>query len=175
MGQAGQTDVSVTKTTMEAWMQSLNEPDPKEALLASDARLVLVAQNTLGHPIVHQGKAEVMSFFQGYEHASGAREFLSVDGGAFMIEVKHGMPHARMGILVFEVNPDGKIQNIKAWTGDLRHATADLNDSGLTGVSLKQLRAGALQKCSVLVEFCQIISSQLGRSVCHLCWSCRHD
>ena len=61
-------------------MQSLNEPDPKEALLASDARLVLVAQNVLGDPIVYQGKAEVMEFFQGYEHADSAREFLSVDG-----------------------------------------------------------------------------------------------
>ena len=141
-------------------MQSLNEPDPKEELLASDARLTLVAQNTLGDPIVHQGKAEVMNFFQGYEHAAAAREFLSVDGGAFLIQVEHGMPHPRMGILVFEVNPDGKIQNIKVWTGD------HLNDNGLTGVGLKQLRAGALQKCSVLVEFCQIISSQLGRSVC---------
>ena len=147
-------------------MQSLNEPDPKEALLASDARLTLVAQNTLGDPIVHQGKAEVMNFFQGYEHAAAAREFLSVDGGAFLIQVEHGMPHPRMGILVFEVNPDGKIQNIKVWTGDLRDDTADLNDNGLTGVGLKQLRAGALQKCSVLVEFCQMISSQLGRSVC---------
>ena len=39
VGQAGQTDVSVTKTAMEAWI--------KEALLASDARLVLVAQSVL--------------------------------------------------------------------------------------------------------------------------------
>ena len=39
-----------------------------------------------------------MNFFQGCEHAAAAREFLSVDGGAFMIEVKHGMPHSRMGI-----------------------------------------------------------------------------
>ena len=147
-------------------MQSLNEPDPKEALLASDARLVLVAQNVLGDPIVYQGKAEVMEFFQGYEHADSAREFLSVDGGAFMIEVSHGMPHPRMGILIFEVNPDGKIQNIKVWTGDLRDDTADLNDSGLTGVASLAQRAGALQKCSVFVDCCQIIRTQLGRSVC---------
>ena len=147
-------------------MQSLNEPDPKEALLASDARLALVAQNVLGDPIVYQGKAEVMSFFQGYEHADSAREFLSVDGGAFMIEVSHSMPHPRMGILIFEVNPDGKIQNIKVWTGDLRDDTADLNDTGLTGVASLAQRDGALQKGSVLVDFCQILSRQLGRSVC---------
>ncbi|CAE7548084.1 CBWD5 [Symbiodinium sp. CCMP2456] len=122
-------------------MQSLNEPNQKEALLASDARLVLVAQNVFGVPIVYQRKAEVMNFFQGSEHAAAAREFLSVGGGAFMIEVPHGMPHPRMGILIFEVNPDGKIQNIKVWTRDLRDDTADLNDSGLTGVaSLTQLR-----------------------------------
>ena len=147
-------------------MQSLNEPDPKEELLASDARLALVAQNVLGDPIVYQGKAEVMSFFQGYEHADSAREFLSVDGGAFMIEVSHSMPHPRMGILIFEVNPDGKIQNIKVWTGDLRDDTADLNDTGLTGVASLAQRDGALQKGSVLVDFCQILSRQLGRSVC---------
>ncbi|CAE6948684.1 CBWD5, partial [Symbiodinium sp. CCMP2456] len=145
VGQAGQTDVSVTTAAMESWMQSLNEPDPKEALLASDARLVLVAQNVLGDPIVYQGKAEVMNFFQGYEHAVGAREFLSVDGGAFMIEVSHGMPHPRMGILIFEVNPDGKIQNIKVWTGDLRDDTADLDDSGLTGVASLAQRAGTTE------------------------------
>ena len=166
VGQAGQTDASVTKAAMDAWMQSLNEPDPKEALLASDARLALVAQNVLGDPIVYQGKAEVMSFLQGYEHADSAREFLSVDGAAFMIEVSHSMPHPRMGILIFEVNPDGKIQNIKVWTGDLRDDTADLNDTGLTGVASLTQREGALQKYSVLVNFCQIISSQLGRSVC---------
>lgn len=145
VGQAGATDVSATTAAMEAWMQSLNEPDPKEALLASDARLVLVAQNVLGDPIVYQGKAEVMEFFQGYEHADSAREFLSVDGGAFMIEVSHGMPHPRMGILIFEVNPDGKIQNIKVWTGDLRDDTADLNDSGLTGVASLAQRAGTTE------------------------------
>ena len=78
--------------------QSYHGGVDSEPELASDARLGLLAQNTLRDPIVHQGKAEVMKFFQGYEHAAAAREFLSVDGGAFMIEVKHGVPHSRMGI-----------------------------------------------------------------------------
>lgn len=51
------------------------------------------------------------------------------------------------------VNPDGKIQNIKVRTGDRRDDAADLDDSGSTGVaSLTQLRAGALQMCSVRVD-----------------------
>ena len=72
-------------------------------------------------------------------------------GGSYSSRVL--IDHPRMGILIFEVNPDGKIQNIKVRTGDRRDDAADLDDSGLTGVaSLTQLRAGALQMCSVRVD-----------------------
>jgi len=127
---------------MEAWMHDLNEvTEEKEDLLADDVRLVLMTQLTAA-PEIHEGKPQVEAFFRDWEHGAEARAFLSTDGGAFMVEVKHGPPQPRMAAQVFEVSDSGKIHSIKIWVASLNLDEQDLNDNGLTSVSL--LASGTL-------------------------------
>ncbi|CAE7417670.1 CBWD5 [Symbiodinium natans] len=127
--------VALTKAAMETWMLNFNNnAAEKHDLLAADVRLTHMSQVT-DAPETRDGKAEVIDFFRDFENATGAREFLSVDGGAFMIENKGNNLHPRMGLLIFEVNPEGKIQDIKIWVASLQGDRDDLSDSGLTSVA----------------------------------------
>ena len=64
-----------------------------------------------------------------YGHAATAREFLSVDPGAFAIEMMRDDRLGRMGADIFEVNGEGKIFDIKVWMATFRNDTADLKRS----------------------------------------------
>ena len=135
MVQVGEAGVALTKAAMETWMLNFNNnAAEKHDLLAADVRLTHMSQVT-DAPETRDGKAEVIDFFRDFENATGAREFLSVDGGAFMIENKGNNLHPRMGLLIFEVNPEGKIQDIKIWVASLQGDRDDLSDSGLTSVA----------------------------------------
>ncbi|CAE7622576.1 CBWD5 [Symbiodinium sp. CCMP2592] len=135
MVQVGEAGGALTKAAMETWMLNFNNnAAEKHDLLAADVHLTHMSQVT-DAPETRDGKAEVIDFFRDFENATGAREFLSVDGGAFMIENKGNNLHPRMGLLIFEVNPEGKIQDIKIWVASLQGDRDDLSDSGLTSVA----------------------------------------
>ena len=55
----------------------------------------------------HDGIDGVLSFFHRYRHAATARKLLSVDPGAFAIEMMRGDRQGRIGANIFDVNAEG--------------------------------------------------------------------
>ena len=126
--------VEAAKDTMEAWLDHINEKvQPRRELVTEDVHLMVVSQH-YDRAVTHDGIDNVMSFFHRYGHAATAREFLSVDPGAFAIEMMRDDRQGRMGADIFEVNAEGKIFDIKAFMATFRNDTANLNDAGLTDV-----------------------------------------
>ena len=125
-------DPAVTSGVMEKWMANVNDdaPEPHAGLFATDAHLMLISEEDTA--VTFDGAEDVMNFFRRFGHASTAREFLAVDGGAFLVEIQNNL---RMGVFVFQVNGEGKIFDVKIWMASLRTDTADLNDHGLTPVN----------------------------------------
>ena len=126
-------DPAVTSGVMEKWMASVNDdaPEPHAQLFATDAHLMLISEEE-AQAVTFDGAEDVLNFFRRFGHASATREFLAVDGGAFLIEIQNNL---RMGVFVFQVNGEGKIFDAKIWMGSLRTDAADLNDHGLTPVN----------------------------------------
>ena len=139
-------DGTLTKAAMETWMRNIHDDTAvaKRDLLATDAHLTIMSEES-DAPETCDGKADVMENLRHIGQGQ-AREFLSVDGGAFMIEVKND---GRMGTYVFEVNGEGKIQDIKVWMGSLRGV--DVTDPGLTDIDGNQTLLQRSRKVQALV------------------------
>ena len=120
--------------TMEAWLDHINEKvQLRRELVTEDVHLLVLSQH-YDRASTHDGVDSVMSFFHRYGHAARAREFLSVDPGAFAIEMMRDDRVQREGADIFEVNAEGKIFDIKVWMATFRNDTEDFNDAGLTDV-----------------------------------------
>lgn len=123
------------KATMEAWLENINDKvQLRHELVTEDVHLMVLSQH-FDRAHTHDGIDDVFSFFHLYGHAATAREFLSVDPGAFAIEMMRDDRLGRMGADIFEVNGEGKIFDIKVWMATFRNDTADLSDTGLTDVA----------------------------------------
>ena len=113
----GQGPGSATTATMHAWLDHINEKrELRRSLLADNVHMVVITKHN-STVMTYSGIDEVLPFFHYYGHATRAREFLSVDGGAFAIEATKSL---RMGTYVMEVDAEGKIFDIKIWMGSLR-------------------------------------------------------
>ena len=130
------TDIAeAAKATMEAWLENINDKiQLRHELVTEDVHLMVLSQH-FDRASTHDGIDVVLSFFHRMGHAATAREFLSVDPGAFAIEMMRDDRLGRMGADIFEVNGEGKIFDIKVWMATFRNDTADLSDTGLTDVA----------------------------------------
>ena len=123
------------EATMEAWLEHINDNIRwRHELVTEDVHLMVLSQN-LDRATTHDGIDDVLSFFHTMGHAFTAREFLSVEPGAFAIEMMRDTRVRRMGADIFEVNGEGKIFDIKVWMATFRNDTTDFNDTGLTEVA----------------------------------------
>ena len=132
------------QATMEKWLDHINDRAPlRQELLAEDVHLMVASQHQ-ERAVTFDGTDSVLAFFHRYGHATRAREFLSVEPGAFAIEMTK---NSRMGADIFEVNAEGQIFDVKIFMGSLSSDKADLNDTGLTNVtSGGQARISASQQ-----------------------------
>ena len=141
-------NIDPVNATMQQWLDHINQMTSlREGLLEEDVYLTVLSQHTKTAE-TYAGKETVLSFFHSFGHATRAREFLSVDTGAFALEITKNQ---KMGANIFEVNPEGKIFDIKIFMGSLRDDEEDLNDSGLTNVTSLQARISAVPRCDKVV------------------------
>ena len=151
------------EATMEAWLEHINDKILwRHELVTEDVHLMVLSQHS-DRATTHDGIDDVLSFFHTMGHAFAAREFLSVESGAFAIETMRDTRVRRMGADIFEVNGEGKIFDIKVWMATFRNDTTDFNDTGLTEVANGvQARISAESSCTYLLVSCKSFSGLWG-------------
>ena len=154
---------NIAEATMEAWLEHINDKILwRHELVTEDVHLMVLSQHS-DRATTHDGIDDVLSFFHTMGHAFAAREFLSVESGAFAIEMMRDTRVRRMGADIFEVNGEGKIFDIKVWMATFRNDTTDFNDTGLTEVANGvQARISAESSCTYLLVSCKSFSGLWG-------------